>query len=163
MLTQDEINALLAQTSGDDEGSFGGLGGGAPAEEPAVQPPAAAAPPVMQPAPAAIAAAPQSTIAYTPPQVSVQMPAKGDMGYFSDLSLKMSVFLGRTKMPLKDALKLTKGSVVELEKIQGEYADVYINNKLFARGEIVLVDENFGIRIKKIIDIEEREQLLKRL
>ncbi|MBP7652710.1 flagellar motor switch protein FliN [Candidatus Dependentiae bacterium] len=162
MLTQDEINALLAQTGGDDssDSSFGGLGTGAPA--PDISSVSVSAPaPVMQPAAAPISQ-PQPTISYTPPSVSVQMPVKGDMGYFGDISLKMSVFLGKTKMPLKEALKLAKGSVVELEKIQGEYADIFINNKLFARGEIVLVDENFGIRIKKIIDIEEREQLLKR-
>jgi len=159
MLSQDEINALLAQSigGGDDSGLGALIGGGSP--EPTPAPVSAPAP---QPAQAA-AAAPAVSLTYTPTPVSVQMPAKGDLGFIGDIPLKLSVYLGKTQMPIKEALKLSKGALVELNKMKGDYADIYVNNQLFARGEIVIVDEHFGICIKKIINIEEREQLLKRI
>ncbi|HPP87355.1 MAG TPA: flagellar motor switch protein FliN [bacterium] len=156
MLSQDEINALLMQAGGGDLPDLGGGLDSAPAAAPA---PIASAPAAS--APAAPAAAPAS-MSFTVPQTTYQMPAKGDLGLLADIPIKVSVFLGKTKMPLKDALKLGKGSIVEIDKLKGEPVDVYLNNQLFARGEIVVVDENFGIRLKKIIDLHEREELLKR-
>lgn len=158
MLSQDEINALLAQAGGDESPDLGGLD--SISLDPA---PIAAAP---APAPAAFQAAPAAaaapTMTFTQTQPVIQMPAKGDLGLLADISMKVSVYLGKTKMPLKEALKLGKDSIVEIDKLKGELADVYLNNKLFARGEIVVVDENFGIRLKKIIEPAEREELLKR-
>ena len=159
MLSQDEINALLMQAGGSDDSSSGLSSALEPEpENSAATPSFASAPvssPVMQPQPAAVS--------FTMPQTTIQMPAKGDIGMFSDIPLKLSVFLGKTKMPLKEAMKLSKDSVIELDKMKGEPADIYVNNKLFARGEIVVIDENFGVRITKVIEPAEREELLKHL
>ena len=53
-------------------------------------------------------------------------------------------------MPLKDILKLTKGSVIELDRLSGEPVDLFVNNKLVARGEVVVIDDNFGLRITQL-------------
>lgn len=160
MLSQDEINALLMQAAGGDDSSSDISSVLEPEPPAAVSAPAAAAPsissPVMQPQPAA-------AVSFTIPQATIQMPAKGDIGMYSDIPLKLSVFLGKSKMPLKEAMKLAKDSVVELDKMKGDPADIYVNNKLFARGEIVVIDENFGVRITKVIEPAEREELLKHL
>jgi len=78
-----------------------------------------------------------------------------------DVPLTLTVELGRTKMLIKDILDLTAGSIVELDKIAGESIDVLINNKLVAKGEVVVIDENFGIRITNIISPQERLQSIR--
>jgi flagellar motor switch protein FliN len=62
----------------------------------------------------------------------------------------MIVELGRAEMPLKDILKLTKGSIIELDRLSGEPVDLFVNNKLIARGEVVVIDDNFGLRITQL-------------
>lgn len=66
------------------------------------------------------------------------------------IPLEIVVELGRTKKKINEVLELTNGSIVELEKIAGEPLDVYINNKLIAKGEVVVIDEHFGVRITEI-------------
>lgn len=78
-----------------------------------------------------------------------------------DIPLEISVELGRTKMTLKQVLELDKGSLIELDKLTGEYADVLVNGKVIARGEVVVIGENFGIRITEIISPYERLYSLK--
>ena len=78
-----------------------------------------------------------------------------------DVPLTLTVELGRTRMLIKEILELTAGSIIELDKIAGESIDVLINNKLVAKGEVVVIDENFGIRITNIISPHERLQSLK--
>jgi flagellar motor switch protein FliN len=68
-----------------------------------------------------------------------------------DIPLEVVVELGRTKKKISEVLELTSGSIVELDKMAGEPVDVYVNNKLVAKGEVVVVDEHFGVRIKEII------------
>jgi flagellar motor switch protein FliN/FliY len=79
-----------------------------------------------------------------------------DLGVLIDVRLPVTVELGRKKMFIRDILKLTPGEVVELPKLQGEPVDLYVNNKKFATGEVVVIAENFGIRIKTLISPEER-------
>ncbi len=79
-----------------------------------------------------------------------------DLGVLMDVRLPVTVELGRKKMFIRDILKLTPGEVVELPKLQGEPVDLYVNNKKFATGEVVVIAENFGIRIKSLISPEER-------
>lgn len=67
-----------------------------------------------------------------------------------DVNLEIRVVLGNTSMLVKDILELGEGSIVTLKKNYGEHADIYIGNNLFARGEVVSVDDNYGIRITKI-------------
>lgn len=77
-----------------------------------------------------------------------------------DIPLRVTVELGRTKMPVSELLNLTQGSVIELSKLAGEPMEVLVNDKLIARGEAVVVNEKFGIRLTDIISTSERiEQL----
>ena len=73
-----------------------------------------------------------------------------------DVTLPISIELGRTAMPIQDILNLGPGSVVELSKLAGEPVDLLVNNKMIARGEVVVVDENFGIRVTSMVSQEER-------
>lgn len=78
-----------------------------------------------------------------------------------DIPLKVSVELGRTKMPVKELINLAQGSVVELNKLAGEPLEVYVNDKLIARGEAVVVNEKFGVRLTDVISQAERVEQLK--
>ncbi len=74
-----------------------------------------------------------------------------------DVQMQIAVELGRTTMLVKDVLALSPGSVVVLEKHSGEPVEVVVNNKTVARGEVVVIDENFGVRITEIINARERD------
>lgn len=78
-----------------------------------------------------------------------------------DIPLKVTVELGRTKRTIKDILDLTSGSIVELDKLAGEPVDILINQKLIAKGEVVVIDENFGVRLTDIISQSDRLKQLK--
>ncbi|WP_366922964.1 flagellar motor switch phosphatase FliY [Metallumcola ferriviriculae] len=73
-----------------------------------------------------------------------------------DVPLRISVVLGKTKKPIKEVLNLTPGSVVELEKISNEPVDILVNGTLIAHGEVVVINENFGVRLTHIISTRER-------
>lgn len=77
-----------------------------------------------------------------------------------DVDLPVSIELGRTKMSISDILTLGPGSVVELNKLAGEPVDLLINYKVVARGEVVVVDESFGLRITQLMTPEERLKAL---
>ena len=79
-----------------------------------------------------------------------------------DIPVKMTVELGRTKMTIKELLRLSQGSVVTLEGLAGEPLDILINGYLIAQGEVVVVSDNFGIRITEIITPSERMNRLSR-
>ena len=70
--------------------------------------------------------------------------------------MRVTVELGRTRMTIKDILNLGEGSIVELEKLAGEPVDVLVNDKLIALGEVVVIDENFSVRVTKVITPMER-------
>ncbi len=78
-----------------------------------------------------------------------------------DIPLKVTVELGRTKMPVSELLNLTQGSVIELSKLAGEPMEVLVNDKLIARGEAVVVNEKFGVRLTDIISPAERVEQLR--
>jgi flagellar motor switch protein FliN len=73
-----------------------------------------------------------------------------------DVKLPVAIELGRTEMTIRDILGLSAGSVVELNKLAGEPVDLLVNNKTVARGEVVVVDENFGLRVTSLISPEDR-------
>lgn len=77
-----------------------------------------------------------------------------------DISVEISVEIGRTKLTIGELLALTKGSIIELNKIAGESIDIYVNEKLLGKGEIVLVNERLGVRIMEILTPKERVQEL---
>jgi flagellar motor switch protein FliN/FliY len=77
-----------------------------------------------------------------------------------DVNLPISIELGRTRMTIQDILALGPGSVVELNKLAGEPVDLLVNYKVVARGEVVVIDENFGVRITQLLTPEERLRAL---
>ncbi len=78
-----------------------------------------------------------------------------------DIPLRVTVELGRTKMLVSELLNLTQGSVIELNKLAGEPMEVHVNDKLIARGEAVVVNEKFGVRLTDVISPAERVEQLK--
>ena len=73
-----------------------------------------------------------------------------------DVTLPISIELGRTSMRIQEILHLGPGSVVELNRLAGEPVDLLVNNKLIAKGEVVVVDENFGVRVTHMVSHEDR-------
>ena len=93
-------------------------------------------------------------------QQPVTSPSSKNIELLLDVDLPVSIELGRTKMSISDILGLGPGSVVELNKLAGEPVDLLVNNKVVAKGEVVVVDENFGLRITQLITPEERLKAL---
>lgn len=73
------------------------------------------------------------------------------MAMIKNLPLRVSVLLGKTKMPLGEILQLSPGYVVELDRFENEPVDILINDRIIAKGEVILVDDQFGVRILKIL------------
>lgn len=86
---------------------------------------------------------------------------KSNMDFILDIPLEISVELGRTTLMINDLLKLGQGSVVELSKIAGETLEVLANHRLIARGEVVVINEKYGIRLTEIISPMERIERLR--
>ncbi|MCM0081068.1 flagellar motor switch protein FliN [Geomonas sp. Red32] len=84
------------------------------------------------------------------------VPQMKNLEFIMDIPLQLTVELGRTKLLVKDVLQLNQGSVVELTKLAGEPLDVFVNSKLVARGEAVVVNDKFGIRLLDIVSPNER-------
>jgi len=78
-----------------------------------------------------------------------------------DIPLQVTVELGRTKRSVQDILNLSSGAIIELDKLAGEPVDILVNNKLIAKGEVVVIDENFGVRVTDIISQSDRLKKLK--
>lgn len=76
--------------------------------------------------------------------------------FILDVALQVTVEVGRTRMTIQDLLQLGQGSVIELEKLAGEPLDIYINGKAVARGEAVIVNDKFGVRLTDIVSPEDR-------
>jgi flagellar motor switch protein FliN/FliY len=87
--------------------------------------------------------------------------SSANMDFLLDIPLEISVELGRTKMLINELLKLGQGSVVELSKLAGETLEILANQKLVARGEVVVVNEKYGVRLTEIISPVERIERLK--
>lgn len=73
-----------------------------------------------------------------------------------DVPLQFTVELGRTQRTIKDVLELGPGAIIELDKMAGEAVDIYVNGKSIAKGEVVVIDENYGVRITEILSSTER-------
>jgi flagellar motor switch protein FliN len=109
---------------------------------------------------------PRSAVAPTPspvmeaslPPLAEKPPRKtgNGMEMLLDISLPVTVELGRTRMMIRDILHLAPGSVLELDKLAGEPVDILINEKSIARGEVVVIDESFGVRLTSIVTPSER-------
>ncbi|WP_323017901.1 flagellar motor switch protein FliN [Castellaniella sp.] len=152
---EDDWAAALAEqqtTAHDQPTQAAGLGAeddwaSALAEQTAATPPAAAEP--AAPAQAAAAQVFQ-------PLVGQASDADSDIDMIMDIPVQLSVELGRTRLTIKNILQLGQGSVVELDGLAGEPMDIYVNGYLIAQGEVVVVDEKYGIRITDIITPSDR-------
>lgn len=89
-------------------------------------------------------------------QMPMGMGLQSNIDLLLDVPLQITVELGRTRMLIKDVLELGIGSVVELNKLAGESVEVFVNSKLIAKGEVVVIDENFAVRITSIINPQDR-------
>ena len=101
----------------------------------------------------------------TPNVQSVQYPMlqngsvgmeQGNIGLIMDVYMEMTVELGRTKKLIKDILGMGEGTIIELDKLAGEPVDILVNHKPIAKGEVVVIDENFGVRVTEILSPMER-------
>ena len=145
----------------------------APAPTPAAAPPPMAAPqqqmapPVMapppgggygygMPMPGVAANVPVQPAQFTPLNMQPVQVNDANIGLILDVPLSVTVELGRTNKSIKDILELTNGSIVELDKLAGEPVDINVNGKFLAKGEVVVIDENFGVRITEIASPAER-------
>ena len=86
----------------------------------------------------------------------VQGPQNQNLNILLDVKLQLTVELGRTELPIKKVLELTKGSIVTLNKAAGEPVELFANGKLIAYGEVVVIEDNFGLRITHITDPAKR-------
>jgi len=152
---------------------------------PAAAPPPMAAPPVAHappPQPMQAAAPPPQPMAYAPQPMYAPPPQpayaplppnvqaaqfqsfdpvevyqqKENMGIIMDVPLDITVELGRTAKKISDILEFSPGMILELDKLAGEPMDILVNGKFVANGEVVVIDENFGIRITDIVSVEKR-------
>jgi len=84
-----------------------------------------------------------------------------NLDFVMDIPLTLTVELGRSRMLINELLQLGQGSVIELTKIAGEPMDIFVNQRLIARGEVVVVNEKFGVRLTDIVSPTERVSMLK--
>ncbi len=112
------------------------------------------------------AAAPLKDLSQGSPMASnTTAPAMGDqdinLDVILDVPITISVEIGRTQVPIRDLLRYSQGSVIELDRLVSEPLDVLVNNTLIAHGEVVVVDDQFGIRLTDVISPSERVKKLK--
>ena len=168
-VARDMVDALMNQQPDVDNEEEAVVAAAAPPPPPAAAPapaapsaPAAAAVPAnygygappMQPHVASNV--PVQSAQFTPLSSAPVQVNDANIGLILDVPLQVNVELGRTKKSIKDILDLTKGSIVELDKLAGEPVDIMVNGKYLAKGEVVVIDENFGVRITEIVSPLER-------
>ncbi len=159
LLSQSDIDALMGAAAGGGETPATGEEAENAPDQPAevthgpVQPPnldqALQPEPVIQP------------VSFSPVTGGIGAGASNSMQLIMDVQLQVTVELGRAVMQVRDVLALGPGAVVELDTHAGEPVEVVVNNKTIARGEVVVIDENFGVRITEIVSGAERESRAK--
>ncbi len=132
------------------------------AEQTSAEQATAEAAPVATPAASTATATPAAATVFPPLAAEAPSGFHNDIGMILDIPVQITVELGRTKVPIKNLLQLAQGSVVELEGLAGEPMDVLVNGYLIAQGEVVVVNDKFGIRLTDIITPSERIRKLNR-
>ena len=104
---------------------------------------------------------PQPPVDVRPAEFSPLVPSGGlqepsNIGLIVDIPVRVTVELGRTRKTVGEVLSFAPGSVIELDKMAGEPVDVLVNGKLIAKGEVVVIDENFGVRVTEILNMGDR-------
>lgn len=158
-LSQEDIDALLggASEEGGDGGDdpFGGLGGGSEEGGDAAE----------MPSDDVLAAALGTGSSPPPPPPKAQATRKAPSGMggnnanlnlLMDVTMALTVELGRKDMYIRDVLQLTEGSVVELDKTMSEEVDLLVNGKLIGRGKLIILDDYYGVKITHMLNIMER-------
>ncbi len=142
-LTQEELEAAeLLEVAEEPERVFASVGGG---REAAAAPPP---PPRREPTPIG----PSASRARFAPLPEQEQPAqRTSIDLLAGLQMNVTVELGRTELTVSEVLGLGPGSVVELDRLAGEPVDILVNDRLIARGEVVVVDENFGVRVVEVV------------
>lgn len=156
-LSQDEINRMIAAQQG-------GGGFGSPSSPPASTPkssksqitPEELAGITGTPSMSSISAVTARPAEFAPLQSPGPIPSSTNLDLLLGVTLRVTVELGRTKMNIEEVLKLGPGSVVELDKLAGEPVDVLINDRMIARGEVVVIDDRFGVRITDVVSPAQR-------
>ena len=95
-------------------------------------------------------------VKFPPLGESVPYGAGSNISLLMDVPMSLTVELGRTRQLVRDILGLGEGSIIELDKLAGEPVDILVNHKLIAKGEVVVIDENFGVRVTDIVSPAER-------
>lgn len=106
--------------------------------------------------PGAVSNVPVQPVQFAPLKPSALSSVDSNISLIMDVPLQVTVELGRTKKLIRDILELTPGSIVEIDKLAGEPVDILVNGKLIAKGEVVVIDENFGVRITEILSPIDR-------
>ena len=143
-LTQEEIDALLAGTGLDDIEDD---------EEDEIieeSPKASTAAPIIKKEKESKQVNPENIVN------SLDRFENQNLGLLLDVKVTLTVELGRAKLPIKEILSLTDGSIIELQKLSGEQVEIMVNNVLIAKGMVIVIDENYGVQITEIIDPIER-------
>lgn len=138
-LNQETMDALLRQAS---------------EEEPQDGPPAADAPPAAAAPVVGAASHPSAAVrpvVFSPLPTAVPSAGVSSIDLLLDVPLQVTAELGRTSLSVRDVLGMGAGSVVELDRLAGEPVDLLVNNLLIARGEVVVIDESFGVRVTEIV------------
>lgn len=102
-----------------------------------------------------------ASVSFSELQSNAAPKANMDIDFILDIPLTLTVELGRSKMLISELLQLGQGSVLELSKLAGEPMDIFINQRLIARGEVVVVNEKFGVRLTDIVSPAERVNRLR--
>jgi len=98
---------------------------------------------------------------FTGPENAPGSEGEGNIDFILDIPLEITVELGRTKMLINKLLKLGQGSVIELSKLAGDTLEILANQKLIARGEVVVVNEKYGVRLTEVVSPTERLERLR--
>lgn len=128
-----------------------------PMQQPMYQQPVYQQPPVYSAPPANVQQAQFTSFE----SANVSEAEARNLNMLLDIPLQVTVELGRTKRSVKEILELSSGSIIELDKLAGEPVDILVNNRLIAKGEVVVIDENFGVRITNILSQADRLNNLK--
>ena len=91
-------------------------------------------------------------------ETDAQAPGADGLRLLETIEVKLTVEVGRTELTIRDLLRLSEGSIIELDRLAGDPLDVMVNGTAIAKGEVVVVGERFGIRVGEIIDPEKRAE-----
>lgn len=153
---QDEADALASSALAAAQAAIDALN----QEAQGVPMPAAPAPtpPKPQPAPSATPGPQPMPMSFPDLTPASSEPLPKGIDLISDVNVDVTIELGRTRMLVEDVLRLAEGAVVELDKLAGDPVDIYVNKRLVARGEVLVLNDNFCIRVNDILDADLVEQ-----